>query len=114
MFRLEAFVLINGGLALSINSQKTWRTCFFPCENVRYESVPRFGDYLELHSSKLAWQWKVPMCNREYIFNPGPFYIAMLVYQRVRLKTHGYTILLPFLSTEMAPKELFATTSDDS
>ena len=26
--------------------------------------------------------WKIPMFNREYIFNPGSFSIAMFVYQR--------------------------------
>ena len=27
--------------------------------------------------------WKITSFNREYIFNPGPFSIAKLVYQRV-------------------------------
>ena len=27
--------------------------------------------------------WKIPIFNRKYIFNPGPFFIAMLVYRRV-------------------------------
>ena len=38
---------------------------------------------LYLPSSKLPWHWKITIFNREYIFNPGPFSIAMLVYQRV-------------------------------
>ena len=25
------------------------------------------------HSGKLTWQWKIPIFNREYIFNSGPF-----------------------------------------
>ena len=36
-------------------------------------------------SSKLTEQWNIPMFNRKYIFNPGPFSIAMLVYQSVYL-----------------------------
>ena len=27
--------------------------------------------------------WNIPMLNRKYIFNPGPFFIALLVYQSV-------------------------------
>ena len=42
----------------------------------------------ELHSSKLTWQWKIPIFNREYIFNRSIFQPAMLVYWRVHLKRH--------------------------
>ena len=38
---------------------------------------------INIPSSKLTWQWKIPIVNREYIFNTGPFSITMLVYRRV-------------------------------
>ena len=41
----------------------------------------------QLAPSKLTWQWNMSIFNREYIFNPGPFSIAMLVYQRVGLNS---------------------------
>ena len=34
-------------------------------------------------SSKLTWQWKIHISNREYIFNRSIFQPAMLVYQRL-------------------------------
>ena len=45
--------------------------------------------FFKLPSSKLTWQWKIPMFNREYIFNFSIFQPVMLVYQRV----HGLSKL---------------------
>ena len=36
-------------------------------------------------SGKLTEQWNITIFNRKYIFNPGSFSIAMLVYQSVNL-----------------------------
>ena len=35
-------------------------------------------------SGKLTWQWNISIFNRKYIFNPGPFSIAMLDYRSVQ------------------------------
>ena len=59
------------------------------------------GSGKKIPSSKLTWQWKIPIFNREYIC---PFSTAMLVYRRVTIATiesgtKGYTILvIPSLS----------------
>ena len=37
-------------------------------------------------SGKLTFQWNNTIFNRKYIFNPGPFSIARLVYRSVKQK----------------------------
>jgi len=37
---------------------------------------------------KLTQQWNITILNRKYIFNPGPCFIAMLVYRSVNIETN--------------------------
>ena len=78
-------------------------------ENPRLEREypPKFNTDTQNYSQN----WNIPMFNRKYIFNPGPFSIAMLDYRNVHVPKHhfgnpGYlcsTTKLPSVST--SPKK---------
>ena len=51
--------------------------------SLSYHSLTSTFEKKWIPSGKLTWRWNIPVFNRKYIFNPGPFLIAMLVYRSV-------------------------------
>ena len=61
-----------------------------PCYHTRFKlTLPLEGPMiLTLPSSKLTWQWKILMFNREYIFNRAIFHFPVSFARRYPINTH--------------------------
>ena len=46
-------------------------------------------------SSKLTWQWKIPMFNGEYIFNRSIFHCHVSLPEGNRLRSSGFAMIVP-------------------